>query len=257
MLLTLDIGNTNITLGVFEGAKLVASWRLATDPRRMPDEYGLAIISMLPLKNISPKQIHHIALCSVVAPLVPVFEEVSLSYFEIQPLVVGAGVKTGVKVLYDNPRDVGADRVTDAAAAYQLYGGPTIIVDFGTATVFDAVSESGDYLGGAIAPGLNLAAEALFLNTSQLRRVEMARPSSAIGKNTTASMQSGLVLGYAGLVEGMVDRFKKELGGDATVVATGGLAPLMAQEVNVFTVINLDLTIIGLQIIHELNQRQE
>ena len=257
MLLTLDIGNTNITIGVFQDADLVATWRLATDPRRMPDEYGLAITSLLPLKGVSPKEIDHVALCSVVAPLVSVFEEVSQSYFHVHPLVVGAGVKTGVRVLYDTPRDVGADRIADAAAAYHLYGGPAIIVDFGTATVFDAVSESGDYLGGAIAPGLNLAAEALFLNTSQLRRVEMARPASAIGKNTTTAMQSGLVLGYAGLIEGMVRRFKEELGGEAKVVATGGLAPLMAQEVNVFDVVNLYLTLIGLRLIHEINQRQE
>ena len=255
MLLTLDIGNTNTTLGVFHDAELKATWRLATDPRRMPDEYGLLLNNLLPLKGVHLSDISDVALCSVVPPLIPVFEEVCQTYFKTVPLVVGAGVKTGVRILYDNPRDVGADRVVDAVAAYQLYGGPIIIVDFGTATVFDAVSQEGDYLGGAIAPGLNMAAEALFLNTSQLRRVEMVHPNSAIGKNTVASMQSGLVLGYAGLVEGMVRRFKAEFDDQAKVVATGGLAHLMAQEVSVFDVVNPDLTLVGLRLIYEMNQR--
>ncbi len=256
LLLALDIGNTNVTIGVFEGERLKATARLATDPRRMPDEYGLALSQLLPLKGVAPADISHVALCSVVPPLVATFEEVIKTYFRVAPFVIGAGVHTGVRILYENPRDVGADRVVDAAAAYHLYGGPAIIVDFGTATVFDAVSEHGDYIGGAIAPGINLAAEALFLNTSQLRRVELVKPKTAIGRNTISSMQSGLVLGYAGLVESMVHRFKAELGGTAKVIATGGLAPLMAQEVTVFDVVNLDLTLVGLRLIYEMNHRE-
>ena len=256
MLLALDIGNTNITIGVFQGEQLKATWRMQTDPRRTPDEYGLILRHLLPLKGVAPEEIGHISLCSVVPPLAPVFEDVCKTYFHVTPFSITAGTKTGVRILYDNPRDVGADRVVDAAAAYRLYGGPLVIVDFGTATVFDAVSEHGDYLGGAISPGINLAAEALFLNTSQLRRVELVHPRSAIGKNTVASMQSGLMLGYAGLVEGMVQRFKAELGGRAKVIATGGLAPLMAEEVTVFDVVNPDLTLVGLRLIYEMNHRE-
>ncbi len=215
MLLALDIGNTNISIGVFRDGHLEATWRMATDTQRMADEYGLFLNDLLPLKGVSPKEIKKVALCSVVPPLTPVFEELCRAYLHVEPLVVGVGVKTGIRILYDNPKDVGTDRVADAVAALHLYGGPVIIVDFGTATVFDAISQKGDYLGGAIAPGLNIASDALFYNTSMLRRVELAAPPQAVGKNTVHSLQSGLVLGYAGLVEGMVARFKRELELDA------------------------------------------
>ena len=224
MLLAIDIGNTNITLGVFRGDSLKATWRLATDPRRMPDEYGMTILNLLPVRGISSSDIDAVVMCSVVPPLTQVFTELSQSFFDSTPLLVGAGVRTGIKVLYDNPRDVGADRIVDASAAFSLYGGPCIVVDFGTGTVFDAVSANAEYLGGAIAPGLRLAADSLFSNTSILRRVELVAPDTAIGKNTTHALQSGLVLGNVDLVEGMVKRFKRELGGDAKVIATGGLA---------------------------------
>jgi len=183
-----------------------------------------------------------------------VFDQACRSCFEVTPLIVSAGVRTGLPILYDSPRDVGADRIVDAVAAIQLYGPPLIIVDLGTATVFDAVSRQGEYLGGAIAPGINLAAESLFLNTSQLRRVELVAPKQAIGHNTTTAMQSGLMLGYASLVTGMVQRFKDELGQDAKVIGTGGLAPLIAQEARVFDAVNLDLTLIGLRLIYDLNR---
>ncbi len=253
MLLAIDIGNTNITLGVFEGQDLKSTYRVATDQRRMPDEYGLQLNSLLPLKGVNPQDITDACLCSVVPPLTPTLEEVCESYFKVSPLIVSAGVKTGIRILYDNPRDVGADRVVDAVAAFRLYGSPVIIVDFGTATVFDAVSREGDYLGGAIAPGLNVAAESLFLSTSQLRRVELTPPKSAIGRNTIASIQSGLLLGHVGMVEGMVARFKAELGREARVVATGGLAPVIARETQIFDIVNPDLTLIGLRMIHEMN----
>ena len=253
MLLAIDIGNTNITLGVFQGDELTFTWRLATDARQMPDEYGLAIVNLLSLKGLSPDGIDAIALCSVVPPLTQVFEELCHSYFSHQPLVVGAGVRTGIKIQYDNPRDVGADRIVDATAAYRLYGGPLIIVDFGTATVIDAVSANAEYLGGALAPGLTMGAEAMVTNTSILRRIEMVAPSSPIGKNTSHAMQAGLVLGHVDMVEGMVRRFKEELGEEAKVIATGGLAPLLADQTTVFDAVNQELTLIGLRMIYEMN----
>ncbi len=254
MLLAIDIGNTNITLGVFEGETLKATWRLATDSRRMPDEYGSALFNLLSLRDIAPSSIEAVSLCSGVPPLTQVFEEMCNSFFSLPPLVVGSGVRTGIKILYDNPRDVGADRIVDATAAYRLYGGPLIIVDFGTATVFDAISAKAEYLGGAIAPGLTMGAESLVVNTSILRRVELVAPKSPIGKNTPHAMQSGLVLGQVDLVEGMVRRFKREIGTDAKVVATGGLAPLIASQTSVFDVVSLELTLIGLRIIYNMNQ---
>ena len=253
MLLAIDVGNTNIGLGIFDGPQLKSTWRIASDQRRMADEYGLLLASILPLKGVDGGDVTAACLCSGVPTLTATFEEVCRSQFGVSPLTVTAGVKTGVSILYDSPRDVGADRIVDAAAAYQLYGGPVIIVDFGTGTVFDAVSEAGEYLGGAIAPGISVAAEALFLNASMLRRVELVPPKSAIGRNTVAALQSGLVLGYVGLVEGMVARFRAELGQQSRVVATGGLAEVIAKETDVFDEINPNLTLIGLRIIHEMN----
>ncbi len=255
MLLTIDIGNTNITLGAFEKSHLKSTWRLATDLRRLGDEYGPLISTMLPLKGVEPEEITDACICSVVPPLSPTFEQMCRTYLKVNPLTVSAGVKTGIHIIYDSPRDVGADRIADAVAALRLYGGPVIVVDFGTGTVFDAITKDGEYIGGAIAPGLAVAAEALYLNTSQLRRVELTPPKSAIGRNSVAALQSGLVLGYAGLVEGMVARFKNELGQDAKVIATGGLAEVMAKQTSVFDDINPDLTLIGLQIIYELNRK--
>ncbi|MBI2170561.1 MAG: type III pantothenate kinase [Chloroflexi bacterium] len=254
MLLAIDIGNTNVTLGVFQGETLKATWRLATDARRMPDEYGLILLNLLPMRGIAPADISAVAICSTVPPLTQVFADLCESFFHIKPLVIGAGIRTGIKVLYDNPRDVGADRIVNATAAYRIYGGPLIIVDFGTPTVFDAISAQAEYLGGAIAPGLRIAAESLFTATSQLRRVELVAPASAIARNTVQAIQSGVMLGHVDMVEGMVRRFKREVGQEAKVVATGGEAPLIAKETNVFDAIGLDLTLIGLRMIHEMNQ---
>jgi type III pantothenate kinase len=254
MLLAIDIGNTNITLGVFEGQDLKATWRLATDQRKMPDEYSLMVSGILTIKGISPGDVTGVCMCSGVPPLTATFQAMCQSYFNVTPLIVSAGVKTGVHILYDSPRDVGADRIVDAVAAFQLYGGPVIIVDFGTATVFDAVTREGDYLGGAIAPGINVAAEGLFLSASMLRRVELTPPKSAIGRNTVAALQSGLLLGQVGLVEGMVARFKDELGQDSRVVGTGGLVEVIAKETRVFDAINQDLTLVGLQMVYEMNR---
>ena len=250
------IGNTNITFGVFDSEPEhlpTATWRIATDSSRMPDEYGVLLRDLLALKGVAPAHITAVAMCSVVPPLTPAFNELCRTYFDVQPMVVGTGVKTGIKILYDNPRDVGADRIADAAAALRLYGGPAIIVDFGTATVFDAVSADSEYIGGAIAPGIVVAADALFHSTSQLRRVELERPATAIGRNTVHALQSGLVLGYAELVKGMVSRFDRELGGGCRVVATGGLAGLIEKEAGIFHAVNQDLTLVGLSIIHDMN----
>ena len=250
----MDVGNSMVNLGVFDDERLVANLRISTDARRSADEYGLMLRDLLSLNGIDRSVITDVCICSVVPPLTGVFEELSATYFHVKPLTVTAGVRTGLQISYDNPRDVGADRIVDAVAAIELYGPPIIIVDFGTATVFDAVSRDGIYLGGAISPGMNVAAEALFLNTSQLRRVEMVAPESAIGQNTTEALQSGLVLGYAGLVTGLVDRFKKELGDDAKVIGTGGLAGIISNVADVFDEINPDLTLIGLRLIYGKNQ---
>jgi type III pantothenate kinase len=214
------------------------------------------IRDLLALNGVERSTITDVCMCSVVPPLTGIFEEVSETYFQIKPLSITAGVKTGLQISYDNPRDVGADRIVDAVAAINLYGKPVIIVDFGTATVFDAISKDGIYLGGAIAPGINVAAEALFLNTSQLRRVELVAPKSAIGQNTSTALQAGLVLGYAGLVTGLVERFKSELGPEAKVIGTGGLATIISKEADVFDDINQDLTLIGLRMIYNMNQTQ-
>ena len=249
MLLAIDIGNTNITLGVFDGDALSATWRLSTERSKTSDEYSATLMQMLQLRDMAAQQIHAVALCSVVPPLTPTFVDLCKTHFGVEPLVVGAGTKTGVRILYDNPRDVGADRIVDAAAALRLYGGPVIVVDIGTATVFDAVTANGDYLGGAIAPGMVIASDALFSSTSQLRRVELVAPATAIGRNTIHAIQSGVVLGYADLVRGMVARFDAELGGGAKVVATGGLAHILEAEAGVFDDINPDLTLMGLMLI--------
>ena len=256
MLLSIDIGNSMVTLGVFNREQLVTTLRLASDNRRLDDEYGLLITNLLNINGVEPSQINDICLCSVVPPLTAIFEQVCRNYFGVEPLTVTAGVRTGLQITYDNPRDVGSDRIVDAVAAIQLYGPPVIVVDFGTATVFDAVSRDGVYLGGAIAPGINVAAEALFLNTSQLRRVELTAPKSAIGQNTSTALQSGLVFGYAGLVDGIVARFKEELGQDAKVIGTGGLAEIISKETDIFDAINPELTLVGLRLVYEMNQHR-
>jgi type III pantothenate kinase len=255
MLLALDIGNTNITFGLYDGETLGPSWRIRTIHEKMPDEYGILMDQMFRHRGIQPDQVMTGAIASVVPPLTPVFEQVCRDYLGHTPLVVDAGVRTGVRVRYDNPRDVGADRVADAAAVRVMYGVPACVVDFGTATTFDALSAEGDYLGGAIAPGIGIAAQALFERTAKLPRVELTRPPSPIGRNTPHSIQSGLLYGYVGLVEGMVTRFKSELGAQTRVVGTGGLAEIIAQETEVIEVVDPWLTLHGLRIIHDLNRQ--
>jgi type III pantothenate kinase len=254
MLLAIDIGNTSTTLGVFDGEKLRATWHLATGVHRMPDEYAALLLNLLNYQGLEAEDVKAVALCSVVPPLISTFEEMFERYFNITPLVVGAGVKTGVSIKMDNPREVGADRIADAAAVHHLYGGPVIVIDLGTATTFGIISKEGDYIGGIIATGIATAAEALFTRTAQLPRVELAHPKHVIGSNTVAAIQSGIIYGYASLVEGMLARIHKELGFKPKVVATGGYAGLIAKETRVIDVVNPDLTLIGLRLIYEMNK---
>ena len=254
MLLCIDVGNTNITFGLYEGQAFGPHWRIRTIHEKMPDEYGILMDQLFRHQGYRPEQVTGVALASVVPPLTPVFVRVCQDYLGHTPLVVDAGVRTGVRIRYDNPREVGADRVVDAAAVRALYRVPACVVDFGTATTFDAVSAEGDYLGGAIAPGIGIAAQALFERTAKLPRVELTRPPSVIGSNTVQSIQSGLLFGYVGLVEGMVARFKRELGPATYVVATGGLAEIVARETSVIDVVDPWLTLHGLRIVYELNQ---
>ena len=254
MLLAIDIGNTNIIIGMFKDEELRATWRIATGIHRMPDEYAVLLHNLLEQQGLDAPDVTKVAMCSVVPPLTAVFEELCQRYCHVEPLVVRAGVKTGVRIRLDNPSEAGADRIVDAAAAHHLYGGPVIIVDLGTATTFDTVSREGDYLGGAIAPGFSIAAETLFMRAAMLPRVELTRPERAIGTNTIAAMQSGLIFGYVGLIEGIITRIQQELEEKAKVVATGGYAKLFAKETSVIDVVNTDLTLIGLRLIYMMNR---
>lgn len=253
MLLALDIGNTSIHIGLWDGDTIAATWRIGVEQEKLPDEYGVLLMNLLDSGRVDRRDIHACIVGCDVPPLIPTFEEVCRKYFGIEPMVVGHGLRTGVRILYDNPKQLGADRIIDAVAAIKLYGPPVIVVDFGTATVFDAVNEHGDYLGGAIAPGIGIASEALFSRAAMLYRVQLERPPVAIGKNTIHAMQSGILFGYVGLVEGVVRRFKAELTGKPRVIATGGLAEVIAAETDCIDVINGDLTLTGLRLIYEMN----
>ncbi|RJO62577.1 MAG: type III pantothenate kinase [Dehalococcoidia bacterium] len=254
MLLAIGIGNTSIKLGVFDGEKLASAWHIATDIRHTPDEYSVTLFSLLEQGNVEKSDLTEAAMWCTVPPLIPTFEELLRKHFGISPLVVGAGIKTGVRIRMDNPREVGADRIVNAAAVHSLYPGTTIIVDMGTATTFDTVSREGDYLGGAIAPGIMMAAEALFTRPAQLYRVQLAAPKKAIGTSTVSAMQSGIIFGYTSLVEGMVQRIQRELPEKARVIATGGYASLILKETDVIEMVNPDLALIGLRIINQLNK---
>ncbi len=254
MLMVVDIGNTSAKIGVFKGEKLQITWQLATRLNRMPDDYAGLLLTLMHHQGMEVADITEAAICSVVPQLTATFEELCQRYFGVSALVVASGVKTGVRIRMDNPREVGADRIVNAAAAHQLYGSPVIIVDLGTGTTFDTVSKEGDYIGGAISPGINTAAEGLFTRTAMLPRVELVPPKKAIGTNTITALQSGIVFGYVGLIEGIVARIQKELKEKAKVVATGGYAELIARETKVIDVVNPDLTLIGLRLIYEMNK---
>ncbi len=256
MLLAIDVGNTNTVLGVFDKATLRESFRVQTEKDRTGDEYGLQMKALFDFASLEMSEVHDVIISSVVPPMAFPLEQMSKRFFGKKPLFVGPGVKTGMPVLYDNPREVGADRIVNAVAAYEKWPQGLIIVDFGTATTFDAVSPKGEYLGGAISPGVMISTEALFHRASRLPRVAFERPERVVGRNTVASMQSGLVFGYVALVDGICARMKDELGFPAKVVATGGLAPLIGGVSKEIEVVDDQLTLDGLRIIYQRNQRE-
>ncbi len=254
MLLAIDVGNTNTVLGVLEGTKLRHHWRIETSHTRTSDEYGILVRQLFAAAGLDHGVVKAVAVSSVVPPLAFTLQQMSSRYFGVTPLFVGPGVKTGMPILYENPREVGADRVVNAVAAFEKWKAGLIVVDFGTATTFDAVSPKGEYLGGAICPGVAISMEALFRAASKLPRVEFSRPPQVVGRNTVHSMQAGLVYGYVGLVDGICGRMADELGFGPKVVATGGLAPLVAGLSKAIAEVDEHLTLDGLRIIFERNR---
>lgn len=257
MLLVIDVGNTNIVFGLFEGKELTTDWRIATDKDRTSDEYGLLFDQIFRVNQIDISKIDDVIISSVVPTLMHTLPAASMRYFKLDPIVIGPGVKTGMNIRYDNPKEVGADRIVNAVAAYEKYGGPTIIVDFGTANTFCFVNKDGDYMGGVITPGIKISAEALFLRTAKLPKVELVKPEKIIGKNTVNSIQSGLVYGYIGMVDFIIEKMMKEMDVDekeVKVVATGGFSTLIASESKYIKIIDKMLTLDGLRIIYERNK---
>jgi type III pantothenate kinase len=254
MLLAIDIGNTNVVLGVFEGERLRESWRIGTKALITADEYAVIMKDLFAFSGIDFGQIDGIIISTVVPPLLSIMTEMSRKYFKIEPMVVTSELKTGITLSYENPREIGADRIVNAAAAFRLYGGPLIIIDFGTATTFCAVTANGEYLGGAITPGVKISAEALYQRAAKLPRVELTRPQTIIGRDTVSAMQAGILYGYAGLVDGIVERMKKELSPDARVIATGGLAELVTPEARSAIEVRPNLTLEGLRFIFDANR---
>jgi type III pantothenate kinase len=254
MLLVIDVGNTNISFGVFDGQILLHHVRCESARSRTADEYAVLVRQMLGLRGVDPAGITHAIIASVLPPLTDTIVELVRRAFRREPLVVGPGIKTGMAILYENPREVGADRIVNAVAAYEWAKGGVIVVDFGTATTFDCVTPKGEYLGGVITPGVQISAEALFSRAARLHRVEIALPPKVVGRNPVHSMQSGIVYGYAGLVDGLCGRLKRELAYPCRVVATGGLARLIAPETEAIEEIDDDLTLTGLRLIFERNE---
>ncbi|MFI5303909.1 MAG: type III pantothenate kinase [Nitrospiria bacterium] len=255
MLLTVDIGNSNIVLGVFQKKRLMGEWRISSQPHKTVDEYAIIMEDLFLLKKILPGEIGGVILSSVVPPLTPIFKEIANKYFLSKPMVVTHQLNLGLTFQYENPGEIGADRIVNAVAGYQIYGGPLIIVDFGTATTFCSISKKGGYRGGVIAPGLNISAEALFQRAAKLPRIELIRPEKVIGKDTITSMRSGIIYGYAGLVEKVIERIKEETAEKPRVIATGGLAGLIAPETSSINKIHPHLTLEGLKIIYDLNKK--
>ena len=254
MLLAIDVGNSNNVIGLFSGEKLLTHWRIRTEWNRTADEYWVLIKEFILLNNVETETIDDIIIACVVPPLVPILQGMAKKYFLCEPLIVGPGVKTGISILYRNPSEVGADRIVNSVAAFEKYGGPLIIVDFGTATTFDVVSSKGEYLGGCIFPGVQISLEALFKNTAKLPRVDMTLPEKVIGKSTVESLRSGAVYGFSGMVESIVRQIKDELDQNARVIATGGVLDWITNKTTVIDTLDPFLTLDGLRIIYEKNQ---
>ncbi len=253
VIFVLDVGNTNTVLGVYKGETLKHHWRIETNRNKTEDEYGMMIKSLFQHDGLQFEQIEGVIISSVVPPIMAALERMCEKYFHTKPLVVGPGVKTGLNIKYENPREVGADRIVNAVAGIHEYGTPIIIVDFGTATTYCYIDESSHYMGGLIAPGIGISTEALYTRASKLPRIEIARPETVVGKNTVSAMQAGILYGYVGQVEGIVSRIKKEYNADPTVIATGGLAGLIAKECSMIDVVDPDLTLKGLRLIYKRN----
>jgi type III pantothenate kinase len=254
MILVIDVGNTNIVLGLYDGKNLLHDWRLSTNRASTADEYGMTMYNLFQHAGIKLDQVEGVIISSVVPPLMFVLEQLCLKYVKKAPLIVGPGVKTGLNIRYENPREVGADRIVNAVAAIEMYGSPVIVVDFGTATTFDYIDEAGQYIGGAVAPGIGISTEALYQRAAKLPRIELVKPKSVVGRNTVASMQAGIIFGFAGQVDGIVERIREEFGTNPKVVATGGLAELISKESRTIETTNQLLTLQGLRIIYERNQ---
>jgi type III pantothenate kinase len=254
MLLAIDVGNSNNVIGLFSDGRLLTHWRIRTEWNRTADEYWVLIKEFILLHNVGAETIDDIVVACVVPPLVPILKEMAHKYFSCEPLLVGPGIKTGISILYRNPAEVGADRIVNAVAAYEKYGGPLVIIDFGTATTFDAVSKKGEYLGGVIFPGIQISMEALFKNTAKLPRVEMTTPKNVIGKSTVESIQSGAVNGFVGMVENLIGKIRAELDPGAKVIATGGVVDWIAEQCPQIEIIDPFLTLEGMRIIHEKNK---
>jgi len=254
MLLTVDVGNSNTVLGVFEGASLRVHWRLTTRREQTTDEYGILVRNLFSTSGIEPGSIDGVAIASVVPPLTPVLVALAREYLDREPLVVEPGVKTGMPILYEPPGDVGADRILNGVAAFAALGGPVIVVDFGTATTFDVITKKGEYGGGVICPGIGISADALFQRAARLPRVDVRDPGRVVGRSTVTSMQSGLYFGYASMCEGILGRIRAEIGEPARVVATGGLAATLAAEIPSIETVDPVLTLTGLRLIWERNR---
>lgn len=257
MLLVIDVGNTNIVFGVYKLKELLYNWRITSDKDRTSDEYGLLFDQIFKFNGLRVEDVKDIIISSVVPPLMHTLPTMSRRYFNIEPIVVGPGIKTGIDIKYDNPKEVGADRIVNAVSGYEKYGGPLIIVDSGTAITFDAVAEDGSYLGGVITPGIKIASEALFSRTAKLPRVEIAKPEKVIGKNTVNSIQSGLVYGYIGMIDYVLEKIIEEMNykeKDVKVIATGGFSSLISSESKYIDIIDGLLTLEGLRIIYERNR---
>ena len=254
MLLVIDVGNTNTVIGVFDGKKLLQDWRIRTDEKLTVDEYGILLKNLYSSSKITLRNIKDIVISCVVPPLLTTIEKLCKKYFGVKPLVIEPGIKTGMPIYYDNPKEVGADRIVNSVAAYEKYKQSLVVVDFGTATTFDYISEKGEYHGGAITPGITISSEALFKRASKLPHVELVKPKSVIGKDTVSSMQSGIVFGYACLVDGMIEKIKKEVKTPPKIIATGGLASLIASVSETIDEVDGYLTLTGLRIIFERNR---